>query len=87
MRFPTKRISTENLGEKISGVAINTPNTNENYFAMEASLPVNLVLSDLTKCGVVTILALIFQICLSVYLKHGGWQIINGMLHRIFTMY
>jgi len=49
---------------------------NSGFYYPELSLPLNLVRSDLTKTVGVTILALISQIALAMYLNKGGWQFI-----------
>ena len=43
-------------------------------------LPIKLLKLDLTKAVGVTILALILQISLTVYLHKGGWEFVNKML-------
>ncbi len=52
---------------------------------MEAgkSLEMKLMLFDLTKSVVVTILALIFQFSLAFYLNRGGWTTVISMLQKI----
>jgi len=47
------------------------------FYQPEMTLPVKLVWLDLTKTVAVTILALIIQFGLSVWLSRGGWQWIN----------
>jgi len=42
----------------------------------EMKIPIELIKKDLTKTLGVTILALILQIALMVYLNKSGWQII-----------
>ncbi len=49
------------------------------FYQPELTLPVRLVWSDLTKTVAVTILALIVQSGLSVWLSRGGWQLINNL--------
>lgn len=49
------------------------------FYQPELSLPVKMVWLDLTKTVGVTILALAFQIGLSVWLSRGGWQWINNL--------
>lgn len=40
------------------------------------------MVNDLTKSAIVTILALILQFSLAVYLNRGGWEIIINMLQK-----
>jgi len=49
------------------------------FYQPEISLPVKMVFSDLTKTVVVTILALVLQIGISIFLTKGGWQWINSI--------
>jgi hypothetical protein len=49
------------------------------FYQPEMTLPVKLVWLDLTKTVAVTILALIIQLGLSVWLSRGGWQWINSV--------
>jgi hypothetical protein len=55
---------------------------------MEGNLQLNLkgVVSDLTKSVVVTILALLLQFSLAVYLSHGGWQTVYPMLEKTISV-
>ena len=45
-----------------------------------------LVILDLTKSLVVTILALFLQFCLAGYLNHGGWQQVYPMLEKTISI-
>jgi hypothetical protein len=45
-----------------------------------------MVVSDLTKSVVVTILALLLQFSLAAYLNHGGWQTVYPMLEKIVVV-
>ena len=47
------------------------------FYTPTLELPMNLLRKDLTKTLVVTILAIIVQVCLAYYLNQGGWEIIN----------
>ena len=49
----------------------------------ELSLPTQVIVSDLTRAAVVTILALLLQIGLYVYLQHGGWQKVLSALSGV----
>jgi len=45
-----------------------------------------MVISDLTKAVVVTILALFLQFSLAAYLNSGGWQTVYTMLEKIIVI-
>lgn len=49
----------------------------------DLSLPTQVIVSDLTRAAIVTILALLLQIGLYVYLQHGGWQKVLSALSNI----
>jgi hypothetical protein len=55
----------------------------EDYYVPEITLSTKLLTSDLTKSLAMTILALVLQFSLAVYLNRGGWQQVNSMLQKI----
>jgi hypothetical protein len=59
----------------------------EDYYVPEVALSTKLLTSDLTKSLAVTILALLVQFSLAVYLNRGGWQQVNTMLQKIATSF
>ncbi|KKT58691.1 MAG: hypothetical protein UX91_C0006G0228 [Candidatus Amesbacteria bacterium GW2011_GWB1_47_19] len=56
------------------------PDIKVNYYVPELTLPTVLLRRDLTKAVGVTILALLLQIILAVYLNRGGWQFVSSVL-------
>ena len=55
----------------------------EDYYVPEVTLSTKLLTYDLTKSLAMTILALLLQFSLAVYLNRGGWQQVNSMLQKI----
>lgn len=49
-------------------------------------LDLKMVVSDLTKGVVVTILALFLQFGLAGYLNNGGWQAVYPMLEKMISV-
>jgi hypothetical protein len=49
-------------------------------------LNLKMVVYDLTKGVVVTILALLLQFSLAAYLNRGGWQTVYPMLEKIVVI-
>ncbi len=57
------------------------------FYVPELSLSTKLLTYDLTKSLAVTILALILQFGLALYLNHGGWQTVHNMLQKLAINY
>jgi hypothetical protein len=55
----------------------------DNAYLPELTLSTKLLARDLTKSLAVTILALVLQFSLAVYLNRGGWQQVNSMLLKM----
>ena len=70
---------------EVINTIINEPVSKKDFYMPEFSLSTNLLTRDLTKSLAVTILALVLQFSLAVYLNHGGWQTINNMLVKVAT--
>ena len=54
-----------------------------NFYQPEISLPLGVIKVDLTKTLIVTILALLLQLGLFMYLQHGGWPIVLSKLQNL----
>lgn len=59
----------------------------QNYYVPEISLSTKLLSQDLTKSLAMTILALILQFSLAIYLSQGGWQNVSSMLNKLISVY
>jgi hypothetical protein len=70
---PLSPLSLSNRGETVVKKI-------EGFYAPEIVIPMKLIASDLTKTVIVTILALILQIAISIYFSHGGWQFVKSFL-------
>lgn len=57
--------------------------TTGNFYNPEIILPTNALRSDLTRTAVMTILALILQMAVYIYLNSGGWQTVLRLLEKI----
>jgi hypothetical protein len=70
--------------EKIEPIAVKeVVFAKEDYYVPEVTLSTKLLTYDLTKSLAMTILALLLQFSLAVYLNRGGWQQVNSMLQKI----
>ena len=75
-----KEINPVNSTEKRENANLKRVTATADFYVPELALPVKLLRLDLTKSVGVTILALILQIALAVYLNRGGWQFVNSVL-------
>lgn len=55
------------------------------FYVPGFNLPIEMVKKDLTKTVIVTILAMVGQVALAIYLNSGGWQLVNSLLVARFT--
>ena len=53
------------------------------FYQPEITLPIESIKRDLTRTAGITILALILQLVLAVYLVRGGWQKILPKMQQI----
>lgn len=67
---------------KVPEMMIKTESRSD-FYQPEIALPLKIIKTDLTKTLAVTILALLLQVGLYVYLQHGGWPIILSMLKHL----
>lgn len=74
------KISPETIRVQTTG---NNAEPKDNFYQPEIALPLKIIKTDLTKTLAVTILALLLQIGLYVYLQRGGWPIILSMLKHL----
>jgi hypothetical protein len=57
-----------------------------NFYVHDYSLSTGLLVRDLTKSLIVTILAMTILISLAVYLNRGGWSVVNNMMQKLLTV-